>query len=279
MPSVPWRWIALAVSTVAVVGSAYWWNEQSKAQALRAGIVRLHQEALGEAATRYQAFRTDITNRILHATANEPRGRADAQLKLTGLRSAPGLYLRIPRRSARSAQEIARAAATAEPDVIAACMGLSPLSARGLYERGDFLLPAWLDEAKATDSVLRLRVIDDELSRRVKRDLPSVLALLQARWFLLVLEHGPRDREPVDVFLWDLRESEPLLEGRVQSHGVLMSARSRFDSMPASAPRLDPGAAHRSGAHDCSIAAQIKELAGTPSAKVSVVPTDGASSR
>lgn len=268
MPSVPWRWIGLAATTLAVLGAAYWWNEQSKAQALRAGIVRLHQDALAEASTRYVEFRQDITDRILRAATSEPRGHADRQLKVAGLRGTPGLYLRIARRSARSAQDIAKAAAAAEPDVIATCMGLSPLSARGLYERGDFLLPSWLDEAKTTDSVLRLRVIDDELTRRVKRDLPSVLALFQARWFLLVLEHGPRDREPVDVFLWDLREADPLLDARVQSRGVLMSARARFDAMPSSAPRLDPGRAHRSGAHDCSIGSQIKELAGTPAAEV-----------
>lgn len=268
----PWRWISLGITTLAVVGAAYWWNEQSKAQALRAGIIRLHTDALGEASARYAEFRQDITKRILTAADTEPRGQADRQLKVSGLRGAPGIYLRIARHNAHSAQDIAKAAAAAEPDVIATCIGLSPLSVRGLYERGDFLLPGWLDEARATDSVLRLRVIDDELSRRVKRDLPSVLALLQARWFLLVLEHGPRDREPVDVFLWDLRESDPLLDARIQSRGVLMSARARFEATPSGVPRLAPGDVHRSGAHDCSIGAQIKQLAGTPIATIAGTP-------
>lgn len=267
MPSIPWRWIALGSTTLAIVLFAYRWNEASKAQALRAGIIHLHETSLAPASSRYVAFREDLTARILRAATVTPPTRVDAQLKISGLRGAPGLYLRIPRATTRTADDVASLAAVATPDVIASCMGLAPLSARGLYEAGAFLLPGWIDEARTTDSVLRLRVIDDELARRVKRDLPSILNLLQSRWFLLVLEHGPRDRAPVDVFLWDLREREPLLSARIRSQGVLMSARVRVGGT-AGGPKLEPSAAHRSGAHDCSIGAQIKQLAGTPAATV-----------
>lgn len=236
--------------------------------------MRLHRETLATASREYVAFRDDVTARVIRAAATEPTGNVDAQLRIAGLRSAPGLYLRIARTNAHEAASVATAAAMSGGDVIASCMGLAPLSARGLFEKGAFLLPNWLDEARATDSVLRLRVLDDELARRVKRDLPSVLALLASRWFLLVLEHGPRTHSPVDVFLWDLREPEPLLSARIQSQGVLMSARVRVDGASA-APKLDPTAAHRIGAHDCSIASQIKQMAGTPAASVPAIPAVG----
>jgi len=267
MPSFPWRWIALALMTAAIIAAAYRWNEQSKAQALRAGIVHLHRDSLAEAASEYRIFRDDLSARILRAAAEKPTGHTDRQLKISGLRASPGLYLRIPHASANSAGGVAAAAATATADVIPSCIGLAPLSARGLYEKGAFLLPEWIDQVMTTDSVLRLRVLDDELARRVKRDLPSVLASLRSRWFLLVLEHGPRASKPVDVFLWDLRERDPLLSARLQSQGVLMSARVRLDGA-ASGPKLDPSSAHRSGAHDCSIGSQIKQLAGTPAVTV-----------
>lgn len=271
LPTIPWRWIALGALTLSIVGFSYIWNERSKAQALRAGILRLHSDTLGEASERYVSFRNEITKRTVAASRTNPRNRADRQLKISGLRGTPGLYLRVPRDNAREAEGLAKAAARATPDVIATCMGLQPLSARGLFEHGGFLLPDWVEEARVTDSVLRLRVIDDELARRVKRDLPSVLTLLQSRWFLLVLEHGPRDRMPVDVFLWDLREDEPLLEARIRSRGVLMSARVRTGTS-SPAPKLDPNAARRSGAHDCSIGAQIKDLAGLPAVEVTNQP-------
>jgi hypothetical protein len=267
MPSLPWRWIVLGVMTLSVIGAAYVWNERSKAAALRAGILRLHRDTLGEATTRYVSLRDDLTAKIMDAATRVPTGHADRQLKISGLRASPGIYLRIPRATATSPEAIAKAAVGARPDVIASCMGLAPASAVSFFERGEFLLPEWTAEARASESVLRLRVIDDELARRVKRDLPSVLCFLQSRWFLLILEHGPRDREPVDVYLWDLREAEPLLEARIQSRGALLSARIRTGEGPPAA-RLDPTNEHRSGSHDCSIGAQIKALAGSPVTEV-----------
>lgn len=273
LPSVPWRWIALGAITVGVLVVAYRSNESSKVDALRAGLVRLHQGQLGEASAKYQAFADDLAARIEWAGRTTPQPHIDAQLSINGLRKAPGLYLRIPRDAARDRAHIRDAALSASADVIGACLGLAPLSVRGLYERGEFLLPSWLDEARDTDSVLRLRVIDDDLVRRVKRDLPSVLALMQSRWFLLVLEHGRRDAAPVDVFLWDLREADPLLQTRVRSQGALLSARVRDGR---SAPKLTPEDAGRSGAHDCSIASQIKALAGSPAAEIAgTVSTPG----
>ena len=269
MPRVPWKWIALGLMTAAVIATAYVWNERSKVQALRAAITNVHTSTLQEATKRYETFRDDLVQRVLVAGRTDPVDHADDQVSINGLRKVPGLYLRIPRAQADSAEHIAAAAAKAEPDVVATCIGLAPLSARGLFELGSFLLPEWLSEARSTDSLLRLRVIEDDLARRVKRDLPSVMTLLQARWLLLLLEHGPRDRSPVDVFLYDLRETEPLLQARIQARGILMSARARFDAATAQAPRLDPSSAHRSGAVDCSIGSQIKAIAGSPAAVVS----------
>lgn len=253
--------------TLSVIGAVYVWNERSKASALRAGILRLHHDTLGEATARYLDLRNDLTAKILDAATRVPIGRADRQLKIGGLRASPGMYLRIPRAAAASPEAIAEAAVAATPDVIAQCMGLAPASAVSFFERGSFLLPGWIAEARESESVLRLRVIDDELARRVKRDLPSVLSFLQSRWFLLVLEHGRRDHEPVDVYLWDLREPEPLLEARIRSRGALLSARIRTGEGPPAA-RLDPTNEHRSGSHDCSIGAQIKALAGSPVTEV-----------
>ena len=48
--------------------------------------------------------------------------------------------------------------------MIPSCLGLSPASARGLYENGEFLLPEYLDDVKKQTSVMHLRV-QDECSR------------------------------------------------------------------------------------------------------------------
>jgi hypothetical protein len=98
------------------------------------------------------------------------------------------------------------------------------------------------------------------------------LSTLQTDWFLLVLEQGAERRSaPVDVFLWDLKRDQKLLATRVQARGALMPMRVRSSGAPA-APRVTADDLDGSGATDCSIASQIKELAGTPSATVQHVP-------
>ena len=87
--------------------------------------------------------------------------------------------------------------------------------------------------------------------------------MMQADWFLLVLQQGENRRDhPVDVFLWDLRRNRQLLRARIQGHGLLVPVRLAFEGQtpaPASGrPQVRSGAAN-----DCSIASQIRALTGT----------------
>jgi hypothetical protein len=95
----------------------------------------------------------------------------------------------------------------------------------------------------------------------VQVDVPVVVSMLQADWFMLVLQQGENRRDaPVDVFLWDLRRNRPLMRARIQGRGLLVPVRAHFEGVP-SAP-----AAHRSltsgAAQDCSIASQIRAMTG-----------------
>jgi len=169
--------------------------------------------------------------------------------------------LRLPLSAAKSREEIANTARAIEPDNIATCLGLAPASARGLYEKGEFLTPAFLKELKKETGVLSLRVQDEMLSRRIRADLPSVLGLTRSDWFMLVLQEGENRRDsPVRVYLWGLAQGELLLRARVQSQGVLLTTRI-LSQTTAHAPPIDPDRARAGSANDCSIASQIKALA------------------
>jgi hypothetical protein len=93
---------------------------------------------------------------------------------------------------------------------------------------------------------------------------PIVSNLLRAEYFLLVVQQGENRRDaPVDVYLWDLRENRQLLRTRIQARGVLIPV--RIDRMlPGVQVQAAPGvpAMTSGGAHDCSIAAQIKAITG-----------------
>jgi len=266
LPRIPWVWIALGALGLGVVAGGYWLKEQRRANELRADILRVHEQ-LSDASERYLAFRTKLEGWIQAAASAQPRQHVDERLNLAGLRSGNGLYLRLSAADAKDPEGIDKGARAMDVDAIGKCLGLTPASARGLWERGDFLMPSWIDQAHAENGVMRLRVLDEMLARRIRNDLPSVLALLDSQWFMLVLQQGETRRDhPVDVFLWDVKRGERLLSARVQASGMLVPIRNAIGEGPAG-PR--PPAQLTSGAAtDCSIASQLKALTGVPDARM-----------
>ncbi len=273
MPRLPWRWILLGTLSVITVMGGYFMNERRKADRLRAQIVQVHEQELAEPARRYLEFRDKLEGWVTTVAATIPKNYADPRLRLSGLRSGKGLYLRLSAADATTRKGIAKGALAMEGDAIASCLGLAPASARAIWEKGTFLTPGWLKEARKNDSVMGLRVTDTVLARHIRADLPTVLNLMRSDWFMLVLQHGDDRRDqPVDVFLWDIRSGQQLLRGHIQASGVLMPVRVRSKDAPP-APRLSPSRLLDGAANDCSIAAQIKALAGLPLASVeNVVP-------
>jgi hypothetical protein len=268
MPRIPWHFVVLGALSLIVVMGGYYLRQRAKATELRDQMIRVHEVELGEARTAYTQLRGKLEDLIVNAANANPATLVDPRLHIPGLRSGNGLYLRLPLTAAHGKAEIAKAASEMEPDLIGTCLGLAPASARGLYEKGDFLTEEWLRKLKQERDVLHLRVQDEMLSRRIRADLPSVLGLTRSDWFMLVLQEGENRRDsPVRVFLWGLGQRgegpELLLRTRVQSQGVLLTTRILSTATPAAAPVQDPERARAGAANDCSIAGQLKTLAET----------------
>jgi hypothetical protein len=262
MPRIPWHYVALGALSLIVVMGGYYLKQRQKAEQLRAAMVQVHQVELAEARDVYTKLREKLEGLIVNAAAADPKTLVDPRLHLPGLRSGNGLYLRLPLSAATTRAGIAEEATVAEPDRIATCLGLAPASARGLYEKGDFLTPAYLKKLEQQTDVLHLRVEDEMLSRRIRADLPSVLGLARSDWFMLVLQEGDNRRDaPVRVFLWGLAQGELLLRARVQSEGALLTTRI-LSKTTSRAPPVDPERVRAGAANDCSIAGKLKVLAG-----------------
>ena len=234
---------------------------------------RARHEELEEPRKRYFRLREKVEKLVLAPAPARRPNRSTSALRIEGLRSGRGLYLRLLAKDLKDPKTIAAGAEASEADVINACMGLAPVSARGLWAQGEFLSPKRVAEAKAERSVMHLRVIDEMLARKIRTDLPPVLSLTKSDWLLLVVQQGDNRRDqPVDVFLWDLRNDTKLLSARIQAQGALMRTRMRVAGAPG-APRLRAEDLQGSGATDCSIAMQIKELAGAGLVEVQNVPS------
>ncbi len=260
-PRFPWIWLLVVVGGVGGLFGFYYVRQDRRQEALREQMLTLHDQQLSELAERYLAFKHRLETWTQEAAAaGEPETWVDPRLNIAGLRSGEGLYLRIPADWTDTQERIEGAARAMEQDAITRCMGIAPMSVRGLYEKGFFLTPEWVDQIRDEPDMMQLRVFDDQLGRHIQVDAPVVLSMMQADWFLLILQQGENRRDaPVDVYLWDLHENRQLLRTRIQGRGLLVPVRLRFEGVnPAPAPARPQ--VRSGGAHDCSIASQIRAL-------------------
>jgi hypothetical protein len=275
MPKIRWGAILGIVGAVILAISFYQAREAQRSDELRRQLLESHERQLSTVSERYQAFRSRIERWTMEAaTAGEPEQMVDPRLRVAGLHDGEGLYLRLLASDATSPEGVARGATSMETDALTRCLGIAPLSARGLYEHGDFLMPEWVEGVRDERDFLRLRVLDEQLAGHVVADLPVLSTLMQAEYFLLVLQQGENRRDaPVDVYLWDLREERQLLAARIQARGVLLPVhiRSLVPEAPAAPSPEAPPSMTSGGAHDCSIASQIKALTGEAAVAVSSV--------
>jgi hypothetical protein len=253
--------MALVVVLLGAVAGAFYLQHVRQVERLRTGMERVHREQVTPAAGRILPFVDKLEQwTVAAATEGAPEPWADPALRFAGLHDAQGVYLRLPAEAARSRQGIRQAAREMGRDAITRCLGIEPIPLRGLYDRTDFLSPRFLDGLHLENRVMRLRVMEDQLARHVRRDVPLLLHTVRSDYFLLVLQHAERRAEgPVDVFLWDIKRDRPLLRTRVESKGILLPV--RVDMGGAKGPRTKPDL-KSPGAQDCSIAAEVKALTG-----------------
>lgn len=260
LPRVHWRFIAGALGLLLVVVLGYAWKEQRKATELRAHIARVHGKDLAAARATYQSFREELERLTMSAASSPTETSIASDFQLQDLASGRGSYLRIPLESASNAAAIEQAAKNMQPDWIPGCLGLVPTTSRELFEIGQFLLPSFVADLDK-QSVMQLRVRDDTLRRRIRTDLPNLLATTHSDWFMLVLEEGKNRRdEPVRMFVWDLKRNTLLLRARVRSQGVVVNSRILTQGTEHAAPSQSADN-HAEATNDCSIASALRQLA------------------
>ncbi|RLB57341.1 MAG: hypothetical protein DRJ42_00575 [Deltaproteobacteria bacterium] len=263
-PRFPWRWVILGTVTIGFLVGSYLYRQHDKTETLRGQILTSYHGELGPFTERYADFRDKVEGLILDAAENgPPETYADPRLQISSLYQGHGLYLRLSREQASTPEGIAIAAKDLLRDGIGRCLGIAPTSLRGFYEAGEFLLPAWIEEAETAD-LARLRVLESDLVLRVDRDLPGIATAMQAEYLLVIIqETNLRAEAPSDAYIWDLREGRLLLSVHTEPVGRLVQVRIALPGVEvAPSPGID--ISDSIIAIDCGISAQIKEAAGEP---------------
>jgi len=261
MPRLPWRWIGgLGLFLTLSIGTCHI-RDRQETDALRATVMKAYNEQLLPVAERYQDVAKKIRADTAGAASRPAETYVDPRLKLDALGSGKGLYLRLPATAVvKTPEQVSSASLDMPPDAIARCLGLDPMPVPELFARGGFLEKEWIERANDADSVLKLRVVAEELKQRSARDLPFLAEAVTAQWFMLVLERGDNRRDaPVDAYLWDLRSNKLLLSTHAKATGSLISARI---AVGGAAQGNYASGAQTGAAQDCSIASQLRSIAG-----------------
>jgi len=244
-----------------LVAGAYFWRQKVRADELRARMQAQYAEQVAPVLGALEATRADLMAKALGAKAGAAERLVQAQVPLSALHDEEVVYLEVRAPDLGSEQSLRAAIESAEVDAVGACLGLklTPLSA--FFDVPEVLTAKWLDRANETNDMQRLSVREEQLSRAIERELPALRERLPANYFLLLVVQGKsRLRDPVDVFLWDLRNDRLVLRSRTQNRGRLITVRSQIGPRSETATAAgDPVVTA-----DCSIAAHIKAQLGEP---------------
>jgi hypothetical protein len=273
-PRIPWKWILIIGGLIAALIVVAQLGQAREISSLRARIVEVHETQIAPLSARALEFRERLEGLVMEAATSDMTTEVDSRFRFSAIHNAQVIYLRIPAEAAESAESIREAALAAGSDSIGACLGVAPLSLRGMYESDAPLRANWIEEVNAAEDRRRLESLDYQIGQHVQRDLPLLMTMVQSHLFMLVLERGATRREhPVDFFLWDLRRDELLVRARARSRGRLLSVRVRTEDGTAIQERRG---GNTTGAVDCSIAQQLRRAAGEGMVEVRNTPPDPA---
>jgi hypothetical protein len=260
MPRIAWKWvIGIGAFLTLSIGTCRL-RDRQELESLRHAVRGTYDADLAPVVKRYASVSEHVRHHVLAAAEKPAERYVDPRLKLDVLGTSPGLYLRIRATDGRRGDALFSDSATLPPDAIARCLGLAPADANDLLRRGSFLEPDFIAQAEEADSIMKLRVVAEEMRQRSERDLPTLAESLKAKWFLLAVERGEsRQHGPVDIYLWDIDEDSLLLSAHTESHGALVAARIAVGGVT---PQAYPDGAQTGGAQDCAIANSVRAIAG-----------------
>ena len=260
-PGIPWRRIGVVACVVSLIVGAYFWRQKVRADALRERIYTLHAEEVAPVLGALRTTSDDLHGKALSAKTGAAIRLVEAEVPLSALHEDEVVYLRVRAPELRDEASLAAAVEAEREDAIGACLGLELTELRALSDVPEVLTAKWLARSDDTNDMQRLSVREEQLRRAIDRELPALSERVPADYFLLLVVQGKsRLEDPVDVFLWDLREDALVLRSRTENRGKLISVRSQIGPKSDSArAEGDPIAVA-----DCSIAAHIKAQLGEP---------------
>jgi hypothetical protein len=234
-------------------------------------------------------LRDRIEKATLDAAAQFKGDFVDSEAGRMEFRTAPGIYLRMRVTDGKDAAGLRKAARTSLKDSFVGCLlrgqprakveadggggGLfpdQPWNMRQAYTATRILTDDWVNEVKASDDDLRLRVFQQQYEQAIRDEIPLAIEMLKkAQFFLLVLDEdaaaarAAADGGPVDEQALQLVPHETRVHLLNLKTGAEMLRLKRSGSatffMAGENPNVDPEtrAAMQRNVNNCDLANQV----------------------
>jgi hypothetical protein len=262
LPKIKWRFWAPVL--VVLVGFPLVWNlkRDREARRLRERLLREHTALTATLGPDYRAVRQFIEASAFEAVGPYAGDLRDANLTLEGIARESVLYGRVRVHEVHSPAEIAASIRHRYPDQLCACLGLEPLLARELFDKGAFLLPSFVDAVRGADSTERLHALREDLIFRLRRDTPLLVNHLRRRYFILAVDEAHASIDgPTRVFIYDLPARRVVLRARGQGTDLRVIP-FQMVGLPSPPPRAHPFTGGSVSGHDCSVANTARTVLG-----------------
>jgi hypothetical protein len=275
-PRVNWRFWAPILSILLLFPVVWGLYRYREARGRRAQLLREHALLTGELAPAYRARRALVERLVLESVgpyAGDLRAPGFGYPRLT---REPVLYARTRLGEVRDLGGVARSIRHRYPDQLLGCLGTEALPAREFFDKGEFLLPEFVDAVREAGSVSRLAALRSDLRFRLRRDTPLLADGLRRPLLVLVVDEAPVSIDgPSRVYVYDLSEGRPLLRVRGGAGDVALVP-VRIHGLPAPPPTPSTAPRPTVSLHDCGVAGAVRRALGVDSTPLHHLPPEPA---
>lgn len=262
-PKVRWKfWLPM---TVVVVGFiiTYFVVERMRENTLRAKLLAEHASLTRTLSPEYQARRAKIERLVVTAVGRwEGDFHADG-FTMEQLRREPVLFGRIRLSEVHRPEEVRASIRRRFEDQVGGCLGIEIERVWKFYDRGEFLMPAYVDALRPTTGTDRLRFLREDLLTRLRVDTPDLVQFGRRPIFGLVVDEGQSQIDGASrVYFWDMSTERLLLRARAEGNETVIIPVRISGIRGGGAPIPQPSGALTVTMHDCSVADRVKALLG-----------------
>jgi hypothetical protein len=231
MPPHFWLWVVVGFAAFGVI---YWRVAQGRLESRKSAVMAKQRAIAAALGPKIQPFRDQVEGWVRELAADGPADFVAPGDGLSGLREAPGVYLRLRRENTKSAKQIRKAAQGSLLDGFTSCLFVSPTALptqgkacrltsecepgqlcnewnvcaapprpynmRLAYKALRVLSSEWTDELHKADVELGVNAYDRDLDSVAKHDVPVAVEIMnKARFVTLVIDEDPPEGLPNDA--------------------------------------------------------------------------------